>query len=423
MSKKKPKVAPAGQAPPSPPAFKGLARDTLVLFILLNLFNLVNFLYHFIIARILTPADYGILATLIAIVFIFAVSSEAIQNLFSRLTSKLNINQEEGKIKYLFKNGIKKALLYSSFIFVLLLGFALFLSQFLKINFGLLVFTNSMLFLLVLAPVPRGILQGKKDFLGFGSSFVIEGTAKLVFSIILVFMGFKVFGALAGIFLGLVFGLAASVLFLNKLLKVPEQKEDFSGAYKFSIPFFITNLVMVALLSIDIILARRFFAPEIAGNYAVLSLLGKIIFFATSAVGKSMFPAASERFEQNQDTNIIFKKSLSIILALVALAVLFYAWLPEIIVRLSFGQQYLKIAPLLVYSGIALSLLSCTNLVLLYGLSIDRLKAPGLLILFFLMEVALLSAFHSNLKEYITALLISNAMVFSGSIMMIRARQ
>jgi O-antigen/teichoic acid export membrane protein len=80
MSKKKPKVAPAGQAPPSPPAFKGLARDTLVLFILLNLFNLVNFLYHFIIARILTPADYGILATLIAIVFIFAVSSEAIQN-------------------------------------------------------------------------------------------------------------------------------------------------------------------------------------------------------------------------------------------------------------------------------------------------------------------------------------------------------
>ena len=77
----------------------GLIRGSLVMFIMIGIFNVLNYVFQMSMARLLGPADYGILAVLMSIVYIFGIPSEAIQTVITRYTSKLGIKKENGKIR------------------------------------------------------------------------------------------------------------------------------------------------------------------------------------------------------------------------------------------------------------------------------------------------------------------------------------
>ena len=49
-------------------------------------------------------------------------------------------------------------------------------------------------------------MQGEKKFFLLGSSFVIESTFRLAISVFLVYIGWKVFGAITGVLIGLTIG-------------------------------------------------------------------------------------------------------------------------------------------------------------------------------------------------------------------------
>lgn len=400
----------------------GLARDTFVLFLMLNFFNFLNLIYHFVVARALTKSEYGVLIALFSIIYIFGVPAEAIQNISSRMTSKFNVKKEDGKIKYFMKKSISQATKISCLLFVLLIGVALLLSYFLKINIWLLLLTNGMIFLFTLSPIPRGVLQGKGRFFALGSSFVLESVLRLVLSVVFVLIGWKVFGAVFGVFLGLVFGFLIALYFTRDIFKQKEERVELAGVKTFSLPFFITTFVIFAMLSLDTLLARYFFDPETAGNYAVIATLGKIIFLGTVSISKTMFSAVAERFEENKDYKNAFKKSFVILVCISIVALVFYLLLPGLIVFLTYGNQYSDsgVADLLVYSGIALTFLAFSNITLMYGLSLNRITKPYWLFLFVIVQALLLFTLHSSLREYLIAVIISNITMFIGSIFIVK---
>ena len=73
----------------------GLGKGAIILFITLNIFNFLNYLFHFVMGRMLGPEDYGVLAVLMSIMLIYNIPTEAIQNLISRYTSKFNFKGGE----------------------------------------------------------------------------------------------------------------------------------------------------------------------------------------------------------------------------------------------------------------------------------------------------------------------------------------
>ena len=83
-------------------------RGGIVLLIMVNIFNFLNYLFHFSMARLLTPADYGVLAVLMSLVYIFTIQGEGIQTIVSRYTTRFNIKKQYGKIKYLLVRSLKK---------------------------------------------------------------------------------------------------------------------------------------------------------------------------------------------------------------------------------------------------------------------------------------------------------------------------
>ncbi len=63
---------------------KSLMGGSIILLISINIFNALNFLFHFFMARMLTISDYGILAALMSIVYVLTIPSEAIQTIISK---------------------------------------------------------------------------------------------------------------------------------------------------------------------------------------------------------------------------------------------------------------------------------------------------------------------------------------------------
>jgi len=397
-----------------------LGKGVLILFFVMNLYNFLNFVFHFSMGRLLSPTDYGILAVLMSLVYIYGVPAEAIQNIISKYTSKFNLKNENGKIKFLMHKSLKRGFKIFFLVFILASLISIWLSKFLEINLFLILLTNLFIFASFSIPITRGVLQGRKKFGKLGISLVVESIFKLSLAIILVVMGFKVVGAMAGVLLGIFIAFIVS-FYLNKdVLKVQKNEVNFNHIYGKSVPYFATMIVIIFALSIDIILAKKFFAPDMAGNYAVISMLGKMIFFGTMAIGKAMFPLTSEREGRKKESDRIFKKSFSVIFLICIFTISIFAFFPKVVIGILYGSRYVHMFPYLVYSGISLSILALSNLVLVYGLSINRVKKSGYLFIFLIIEIILLFLYHHTMMEYLMALIASNTIIFIGSLFLVK---
>ncbi|MBU1136519.1 MAG: oligosaccharide flippase family protein [Nanoarchaeota archaeon] len=391
------------------------------LFIMINIFNFLNYVFHISMARFLGPEDYGILAVLMSLVYIFSIPNETIQTVISRYTSKYSSEKNLGEIKYLLSKSLKKGILIAIIIFLLYIPIAFILSEFLKINFVLTLLTGSMLFTVFTMPISRGILQGKKRFNELGINMVSESVIKLLLAVLFVLLGFKVFGAIGGVLIGSFSAFFLAFLPIKDILNSNSKKIDTSEIYSYGKPVFFAVISIALMYSLDVILARRFFPSELAGQYAVASIIGKMIFFATIGISKAMFPIASEKFETGDNSNKILKKSLSLISLLCLSAVFILAFMPKFIITiLQFGEEYLPISGILIYTGIAFSLLSITNLIIIYGLRSHKIKSTYFFLAFVLIEILLLTIFNQTLKSFSIALVVSNIFMLIGGIIFMR---
>lgn len=397
-----------------------LGKGAIILFVMMNFANLLNFIFHFAMGRMLGPSGYGTLAVLMSLMYIYSIPVESIQNLISRYTTKLNLEKNYGRIKFLMIKSLRRGFISSLIIFLILIPFSILISKFLNINFWLIIVTNAFIFSAFSSPVTRGVLQGRKKFGFFGISLVIESLIKISLGVLLVFLGMKVLGAIIGALVGVFLGVIVTIYFNRDLFKQTEEKVKFKEIYSQSVPYFITTIVILLVFSLDIILAKRFFSEELAGKYAVLSMLGKMIYFATISIGKAMFPLTCEKCDNGEDSQKIFGKSILMISLICVGAVLAFATLPKFIILILYGSAYIDMAQYLVYSGIAFSFLALSNLILIYGLSVNKLKKSGFLFIFLLIEIVLLSLFHENVFEYILAFMFSNIVMFIGSLFLVK---
>ncbi len=395
-------------------------KGAIILFVLFNIYNALNFLFHFIMGRMLGPEDYGTLVVLMSLVYLYSFPSHAIQNLLSKYTSKINPIKNASKIKYLLTKGLEKGIFWGFVAFLVLSLFSFLIGSFLRVNIWLIILTNLLVFSSLNVPIVRGILQGRKKFKELGLSHVFESMIKIIFAVSLVFLGMKIFGAILGVLIGTSSGLLFSLYFNKEILKKGKKEVHLKGVTLESTNYLLATGVIMLMFSLDILLAKRFFEPSLVGKYSVLSMIGKMIFFGTIAISKVMFPLTSEKNESKKNSYPLFKKTLILMAGICSISVFVCFIAPELLISLFYGKEYLDVAQYLVYSAIALSFLSLTNTTIYYGLSIDKMKKSYLLISFVILEIVLLSIFNDGLKEYLIALLVSNIIMFGGALCLLK---
>src|SRR3989344_5957335 len=375
-----------------------LIKGSIILSIMFNIFNFLNFLFQFFMARLLGPADYSVIAVLMAFLYFVAIPSESIQTLMTKYSAKFNSQRKIGEINYLLKRVFSKGLLIALGVFIISIPFTYAFSYFLGINFLVFLLTSLMIFSIPLLPASRGVMQGIKKFNTLGFNMVSEATIKLAISIGLVFIGFGVYGAMIGVILGTISAFALSLIPLKRIINSKKEAVNTSKIYSYSMPILFSLLAVFLVQSIDVILAK--------------------IFFATVAISKTMLPLSSENFENNNEYNTkkIFYRALIMVVGICLIISAIYALFPSKIIQLLFGSQYIDASHILLNMSLAFTFISLANIILIYGISINKSVKLSFLIIFVVIEIGLLWGFHQNIYMYSLAMIASSLLLLIGSL-------
>lgn len=394
-----------------------LLKNGTTMFISGTIAGIFNYIYQVYIGRALGPEEYGVFGALFAIFYMIAIISQTLGTSTTQFVSKF---VGEGKaIGFFIKGSLKRTILFGSAISMIFLFFNRDLMSILKLpNIWPIMVLILILSLSWINPIIDGSLRGMKRFSSLAVSNVSNTFFKLFFGIALVIAGFGVSGALFGVAIGMILGLIISFIFLKPYIKPNNPHEPdfrYSSFYSYSFPVMVAMISLSIPSNLDVIMAKYFFSPAEAGLYTSVSVLGKIIFFFSAAVGTVMFPMVAEKFTKNEDTKGILKKSILGAGALSGSLVLIYILFPRIVVRI-FGEKYFNAIDLVAPYGMAMFFVAITSIVMSYHLAIKNMRYIILFAGFTIIEVALLMIFHSSMADMINVMLIANFVFLAVSV-------
>jgi O-antigen/teichoic acid export membrane protein len=135
--------------------------------------------------------------------------------------------------------------------------------------------------------------------------------------------------------------------------------------------------------------------------YAALSTLGKIIFFASSPIASVMFPIVARRHSNGEPARDILIASLLLTGIASGVFVGIYYYLPTLTITMLYGSKYVGAESALPWMGLFIAIYGFCQLLVNYFLSIGKLKIAYIPFVAALLQIVLLSIFHSSLIQVI----------------------
>lgn len=372
--------------------------------------NAINYLYHLLMGRVLGPVNYGVLASLYSIIYLIGVVPTSASVSIVKFISSAKNGEEYSVYSSINKFVIKLALAAS----VVLLVISPFVANFLQIrNVWLVVTLVPILFLSLITLVNQATAQGLLKFIGTVVPALFSSLTKLVLGIILVYIGWSVFGAMVGVIFGATFAYLYSRRFVMRVLKKTKIHEfNLKPFFLFALPVLIQALAFTSLFTVDVLLVKHFLPPFEAGIYAALSTLGKIIFFAVSPITATMFPIVAKRKTNNQGYTKVFLASLAVTVVF-GLGITSFYWLfPGIAIGILYGAAYLSAKSALVWMGLFMLFYSLSYLLVNYALSLGESKAVYFPLAAALAQALLIWLFHDSILQVIQISLSLAAVMF-----------
>ncbi len=337
-----------------------LTGGTLLLFSVL-ITNVINMIYSVFLSRVLTFEEFGILTVFNTFSVIALIPFTAFQSTIIHRVAYLT-----GKNKYTFadefirvtKKYAIKITLFASFFWILL---SVFINNIFKINniFVPLLFTPILIFGVLLA-FNKGYLQGKLNFYFVSLLVLIEPISKFLYSFIL-YAGALNQWIFVSIPLSIGTGYGLSVL-LTPRTNTKETTKKTVFPKKFFWAALISGISSMAFFTMDVLLAKHFLSPTEAGQYAFLSLVGKMVYFFGILPSYLILTFVSNDLGNKSNPRIIFYRLLFAAIILTVSAFIFVAPLGKFFLPLIFGQKVFAILPYLntYSSGIAFLTIATT---------------------------------------------------------------
>ena len=400
-------------------------RQATFIFIATTLSNIGGYLFHVYMGRHLSPADYGILYTLLALLMIVSVPAGTIQTVITKYTSHFRAHSQYGKIRFLFLHSLKKLSLYGGIGSLIFLAFSGHIARFEQIPSRLpVVIVGFILLFSTIGPVAGGIVQGLQRFNYLGWSMILGVLLRLTSGILLVTIGLGVNGALFASIVGILFGLFIISLPLHSLFQEKtNERVDFKEIYRYSAPVILALSCFMILTNVDAVLVKHFFSPHEAGNYSAAALVGRIILFLPMAIVIVMFPKASELYAQKKDSFFILKKSLIYVGLLAGGATLIFFLFPRFPLWLLYGNRFQASTPLVGKFALAMTFFGLVNILFFYQLSIHRFGFLYLAGAFTLLQIIAITLFHNALSQVVWILVINGVILFLLNLFLVLQRK
>lgn len=398
---------------------RALVRGSLILLIGLNFVNVANYLFNLLMGRMLGPEDYGLLISLFALIYIIGVPSATIATVAMKFTAEYRAQGKQEKINPLLRYLSKRIALLALTAFLIIAFASPLIADFIHApSIWPIILIGLSLFTLFLIPINRGILQGLQRFGAYAVNSNIDPILKILLGILLVWLGWRVDGALIAMIAAALIAYLISFFHLKEFLRPSSQNIDTTKIKNYSFSSLIALLLLALYINIDVILVKHYFSAQEAGYYGALATLGKIILFASTPIVGAMFPIIAERNEQNKGHWRVLFAALTMVLAISVLILIIYFFAPGLAIKYLFGTQYLAAVPYLGWFGLAILLYSLVNAMVNYYLSVHSLKFIPFLLITAILEILLMVFYHDNFMEIIKILIATTGATLAGLLAM-----
>lgn len=374
--------------------------------------NVVNYFYHLLMGRMLGPSAYSVLASVFSLYYLIAIIPQSAGVGIVKFTSEANTKTDLDKLYGSLKRFLNRLGLVVA---TLILIMSPLVSRFLHIdNFWNLALLAPIFYFSLNTMLNQSVLQGLLRFNIYVSANLVASLGKLLLGLLLVYLGYSAFGAIAGLAIATAFTFYYSQFFVGKEVSLTKSKRSLEDFFEFSIPALLQALAFTAFFSLDLILVKHFFPPLEAGLYAALSTLGKIIFFAASPVSMVMFPIVSGKRSKGKAYKHVFYFAFLATAVMAFGVVLVYYLFPDLAIGILYGKDYLAASPLLPWMGLFLAVYTLNYYLVNFLLSVGRVKIVGLPIAILIIQFFGIIYFHENLLQVIQISLGSMALLLFG---------
>jgi len=369
--------------------------------------NILAFVLNLFLARNLSYADYAIYASLASVITLAAIPSGSMTTVIVKFATNFFVEKQIDKLKNFYTLFLKFVMVLSLLMIVLFIAFSVPLKSYLHIdNVWYVIVLGLIISSFYLNALNTAFLQSILKFKFIAVVDIIGSVFKLTAGVVLVLLGYRVFGGLGALF-SMAFGMYLVAYFpLFKIFKKATLNKKIALNIKeiffYAIPTFLTILFMTSFTSTDVILVKHFFAPQEAGFYSGLSLIGKVIFYFTSVIPIVMFPLLIKRHAARKSFNNLFYLALVLVLIPSVGISLFYFAFPNFVINLFLGGRgYLSISGYLGLFGIYMTIFSLVNVCVNFFLSLNKTNVSLFVISTAILQVVLIYIFHANFYQVI----------------------
>ncbi len=311
-----------------------LISGSLIMLIGYGIVSLVNFGYNVVVARLLGPAAFGHVAAMVTMLMLFSAITLAYQLVCAKFVAK---NQTAGA-----RSAVYRWLLHRAWMVGAGLGFVIIASSDMVDDYlrvpspWLLVVLGLGAAFYVPLGVRRGGMQGTCAFGRLAANFMIEAVVRFGGALLLIEMGYGVYGAVAAITASVI--LAYFLPITQAELRVPAES-SIPASFREGMQAIVFFVGQVIINNIDILLVKHFFAPEQAGVYAAIALVGRILYFASWSVVSAMFPISAGAKPKEEEPQVL-AVPLLLVLSMAVVFIVGLAYFPDFVLQAIFGSLF-----------------------------------------------------------------------------------
>lgn len=361
--------------------------------------NFLNLVFNAYLGKELSFEDYGLVTLINAFWYVAFVAYNALYATVNHRTALLAA-KKESHIGVNFLAALNKRIILItiiiSFIWILLTPQ---INNFFHINniYVPLLFTPVIMFG-ALSATYKGFLHGNLKFKTVGLILLFESIGKLAFAWIFVNLNLN-YWVYASIPLSIFLSFLLTYAVINNRKKILVDSNSLHFPKKFYLAALVTGISSIGFLTFDLILVKHFLSPTEAGQYALLSLVGKMVYFFGVLPNSFMITFISRDIGLKQNPKITFYKILISVIFLVTGAFIGLLLFGPILIPGFFGNKSLVILPYItMYSG-AIALFSISSTFISYYLARQNYIFPVIGIFMAFVMCLRIIFFHSDIYQ------------------------
>lgn len=359
-----------------------------------------NLLYNIAIARGLGPAGFGHATAIYTLLMLLSAITLAFQLVCSKLVAKNpELAEKVALYQLLLRRSWRVGLVLGGFIAIGSTGIAQYLHlpaahDIVLLGLGTAVY--------VPLGVQRGMLQGTYSFTRLAVNFVLEAFIKIVGALVLLHYGFGVTGVIAAVVISIIIAyLTAGPAIKTKLSPPIRITASFREGMQAVVFFF----GQVVISNLDILLVKHYFAADVAGLYAVVALVGRVVYMFSWSVISSMFPVSAATVQQKASRKVL-QSALWLVSGMTSLFTLAVWLAPVSLWKTVLGATFLdashvSFSSLLASYSAMTSVYSVAVVLLTYEMSRRIANATWIQLAFSGLLPAGIMIFHNTLHEVI----------------------